>query len=112
MAEDSAPSGDLSGVEAALLRIAAAVESWNTELVNMNTNLTDMNTELAGIKATLQAHSRALDQIAQSNIGQWECCLHSGDKAEALLAVSLKSYDKTPPARYDEYAAATASKGV
>lgn len=105
MPESNTPTGDFAGVERALNRIAAATETGNSELAGIKT-------ELADVKTILQTHSRALEQIAQSNIGQWECCLNSGNKAEALLAVSLKSFDKTPPERFDEYAAATTTKGA
>lgn len=59
--------------------------------------------QLKRIADALEAHTPLLRQIAQSNIGQWECCLSGTGASTALLKVSLQHYDKNPAERFELY---------
>ena len=56
--------------------------------------------QLERIADALETHTLLLRQIAESNIGQWECCLRGSD---ALLKVSMLHYKENPADRYDLY---------
>lgn len=121
---DDELSTSVKNIESALTRVADALEAGNkamedgnqalgriiNALENGNEKLETGNRELTEIKNSINTHTTPLYQIAQSNIGQWECALHTGEKSDVLLKVSLQNYDKTPPERYAVYAASTAQK--
>ncbi len=59
--------------------------------------------QLERIADALEAHTLLLRQIAESNIGQWECCMNGTGASTALLKVSLQHYDKNPAERFELY---------
>ena len=58
--------------------------------------------QLERIADALETHTLLLRQIAESNIGQWECLRGSG-ASDALLKVSMLHYKETPADRYALY---------
>lgn len=59
--------------------------------------------QLTRIANALEKQLPLLEQIAQSNVGQWECCMNGTGASTALLKVSLQHYDKNPAERFELY---------
>ena len=59
--------------------------------------------QLERIADALETHTLLLRQIAESNIGQWECCLRGSGTSDALLKVSMLHFKENPADRYDLY---------
>lgn len=53
--------------------------------------------QLERIADALETHTLLLRQIAESNIGQWECCLRGSGASDALLKVSMLHYKENRP---------------
>ena len=58
---------------------------------------------LQPIPDALETHTLLLRQIAESNIGQWECCLRGSGASDVLLKVSMLHYKENPADRYALY---------
>ena len=59
--------------------------------------------QLERIADALETHTLLLRQIAEANIGQWECCLRGSGASDALLKVSMLHYKENPADRYALY---------
>lgn len=58
---------------------------------------------LSGMLGEMQAQTRALQAIATSNQGLWECCLAGRDGNNLLLEISMLHYKLLPDARWRMY---------